>query len=78
MNSRFKFDTHYGRSSVVDTETGVVVEWENGRFNETQKTSHDAATIETIIPEGRTLEGYVAEVMLEIGQFVLENYPELV
>lgn len=78
MDSKYIFDTHYGKSTLTDTETGISITWENGKFNESQETTHDAATLATLVPEGRTPEAFYAEKMLEMGEYLLANYPELI
>lgn len=74
--NKYTFSTHYGKSTVTDNETGVTVEWENGRFNETNAAKVDPTAV---LP---TDAGKVAELLArsckEIGDYVLENYPELV
>lgn len=72
------FDTHYGKSTLTDADTGLVLEWENGRFNETQNVLQDGATLATIVPEGEDPALFLARKLREMGDYIAENYPELV
>ena len=72
------FDTHYGTSTLTDDQTGLYVQWENGRFNETQKIKLDGSTIMTLIPEGEDPALYLAKKMQEMGDYIAKEYPELI
>lgn len=76
---RYIFETHYGKSTVTDPETGVIVEWENGRFNETQATRIDpTAKPDLMNTDAGTVAVTLARACKEIGDYVRNNYPELV
>lgn len=73
---KYIFETHYGKSSVTDTETGVIVEWVNGRFNETNAARLDPTAILPTDP-GKIAET-LARACKEIGDYVLNNHPETI
>lgn len=76
---KYIFATHYGKSTVTDTETGVIVEWENGRFNETQATRIDpTAKLNLLTTDAGTVAETLARSCKEIGDYVLNNYPDLI
>lgn len=72
---KYIFETHHGKSTVTDTETGVIVEWENGRFNDTN-TARIAPNAVLPTDAGKIAET-LARACKEIGDYVLENHPEL-
>lgn len=72
--AHYIFETHYGKSSLADEETGVVIEWINGKFNETQKAHCEGA----VIPDGEDMATYMARKMMEMGDYIADNYAELV
>lgn len=74
--NKYTFSTHYGKSTVTDNETGVIVEWENGRFNDTNTAKIDPTAVLPTDP-GELAET-LARTCREIADHVLENYPELV
>lgn len=67
--ARYMFDTHYGKSTVVDTENGIQVEWDNGDFNGTQKVTYTGGSLDA---------QEIARLARELGDYVAKNYPELV
>ena len=76
---KYIFGTHYGKSTVTDTETGIIVEWENGRFNETQTTRIDpTAQTNLLNTDAGTVAETLARACKEIGDYVLNNYPDLI
>ena len=74
----YSFDTHYGVSTLTDEETGIVLQWQNGNFNETHRTLQDGATLMTIVPESESPELFIARNLREMAEYVAQNYPELV
>ena len=75
---KYLFETHYGKSTVTDTETGVIVEWVNGRFNETNAARLDPTSRLNTETDARRLAGELARACREIGEHVRKNFPELV
>lgn len=74
----YSFNTHYGVSDLIDTETGLVLQWTNGKFNETQHLTNDAATLMTEIPNGEDPALFLARKMREMADHVVKEYPELI
>lgn len=74
----YYFDTHYGQSSLTDDETGIIVEWENGDFNGTQKVRTDPSTFAVLIPQHQDLASFIAGKLREMGDYIAKTYPELV
>lgn len=73
---RFVFDTQHGISRVTDTENGVTIQWENGRFNDTNTAKiEQGATLPTDAGE---LAETLARVCKEIRDYVFEKYPDFV
>lgn len=69
------FDTHYGKSSLADPETGLVIEWENGRFNETQN-CHVEKDYSSM--DAGELASLMARTAREMTDYIIENYKELI
>lgn len=74
---KYLFETHYGRSTVTDTEAGVIVEWTNGDFNGTNRARVDALHFRAAGMDAGELAAFMAKVCREIGDYVTANYPEL-
>ena len=74
----YSLNTHDGVSDLIDTETGLVLRWTNGQFNETQQLLNDSATLMTEIPVREDPALYLARRMREMADYVVENYPGLV
>jgi hypothetical protein len=75
---KYIFKTHGGISQVTDTENGVTIEWENGRFNETNTPRLEpTAKIRQLTDAGK-IAATMARACKEIGDYVLENYPDFV
>lgn len=71
---KYEFHTGNGISRVIDTENGVSIEWENGRFNETNTAKiEQGATLPTDAGE---LAETLARVFREIGDYVFKNYED--
>ena len=72
--NRYIFDTHYGRSTLVDTVAGLRLTWTNGEFNESQEITLEPGAV---LPE-KDPELLIARAARLLGEYVLENYPELI
>jgi hypothetical protein len=75
---KYIFETHYGKSSVTDTETGVIVEWENGRFNETNAGRLDPTSKLNLCTNAGEVAETLARAFKEIGDYVTSNHPETI
>lgn len=74
---RYVFDTHYGKCSLSDRETGMVIEWESGNFNDSSNVRLDGFAC----PEGKSTEetaATLARIMSEMGDYIAKNYGEYV
>lgn len=69
MSNRYVFDTHYGRSSVVDTENCIAVIWDNGKYNDTNRIEYSGASLDAL---------ELARLSRELADYVVQNYPDLV
>lgn len=67
--SRYIFDTHYGVSTVTDTENDIAVSWTNGRYNATNQVSCFGDTDDPL---------KAARLCRELADYIAQNYPELV
>lgn len=72
--ANYIFETHYGQCSVTDSDAGVTVEWERGKFNETNRAVVDPLARLNLNPDALAL----ARVNREIADYILENYKELI
>ena len=77
---RYIFETHYGVSTITDTETGVTVEWQNGKFNETNRATLDPirAAAAASRMEAGDLAAMMARACREIGEHAARQYPDLI
>lgn len=75
---KYIFETHYGKSTVTDTETGVIVEWENGRFNDTNAARLDPTAKLNLCTDPGKIAETLARACKEIGDYVLNNHPETI
>lgn len=67
--NRYSFDTHYGKSTVVDLENLIAVTWDNGRFNETSRIEYTGDSKDAL---------EIAHIARELADYVVTNHPELV
>lgn len=67
--SRYIFDTHYGVSTVTDTENDIAVSWGNGKYNETNHVDYFGEETDPLT---------IAKLCRELGDYILENYPEII
>lgn len=71
---RYTLTTDNDRCKLVDNSTTVTVEWQKGKFNETQKFS--------ITEAPSSIEGepalWLARICREIGDYLAQNHPDLV
>lgn len=75
---KYIFNTHYGKSSVTDTENGVTVEWENGKYNETCQTYIDPTSTLGECNDAGKLSQVLARSCREIADYILNNYKDLI
>lgn len=74
---RYIFDTHYGKCTLTDTQTGIIVEWQSGKFNETNAARLEPlSTLHTETDAGRLAER-LAHIMREMADYARANYAEL-
>ena len=73
---KFLFETHYGKSSVTDIESGVIVEWQNGKFNETNTARIDPSRV--MAYDAGQAAAMLAKACREIGDYIAKEYPELI
>lgn len=67
--NRYIFDTHYGVSTVTDTENDVAVSWNNGKYNDTNAVNYFGDETDPI---------KIARMCRELGDYIAENYSELI
>ena len=72
--ANYIFETHYGQCSVTDSDAGVTVSWERGKFNETNRATVDPLAQLNLNPDALTL----ARICREIADYVAERYKELI
>ena len=72
MNARFELEemSTENRCSVLDKELNIRCIWEKGKFNETQEIITEPGFVATAIE--------MAKAMRELGDWIAENYRELV
>lgn len=75
---RYSFETNCGNCTLMDTETGIVIKWKAGDFDNTSKATYDASTFAALIPEGMEPALYMARLMREAGDYICENYREFI
>lgn len=72
--ANYLFETHYGVCTVTDADAGVSVQWEVGKFNETNRAEVDPLAQLNLNPDALTL----ARICREIADYIAENYKELI
>ncbi|MCQ2137856.1 MAG: hypothetical protein MJY60_04040 [Bacteroidales bacterium] len=68
----YLFDKHYGQCSLADDETGIVIDWTSGDFNDSQQVHTEGLNV----PDGEDLASWVASRLREMGDYIAANYPE--
>lgn len=75
---RYIFDTHYGKCTLTDTQTGIIVEWQSGKFNETNAARLDPTSRLNTETDARRLASKLARACREAGAYVRANHPETI
>lgn len=70
---KYLFETHYNQCTLTDTETGVSLTWESGKFNETNRGEIDTFSQLHQNPDALKL----ARIMREMADYARANYAEL-
>lgn len=70
---KYLFETHYNQCTLTDTETGVSLTWESGKFNETNRGSVEPLAQINLHPNALKL----ARIMREMADYTRANYAEL-
>ena len=61
----YRYESHYGKHTVVDNNTGLILEW-SGDNPEEGTLKKDGAALFIVIPKGREQEEYLAEKKAEM------------
>lgn len=73
----FKVFEADGFCQCENTDNGICISWQKGRFNETQKISFDKARLEEICGKDSNKMAIVAaREMRKFGDYLAENYRE--
>lgn len=75
---KYNFETHYGKCTLTDASTGIVIEWEKGKFNEAQQTRIENQ--DTLLERytATELAMVLARTCKDMADYALENYKEFV
>ena len=68
----YRYESHYGKHTVVDNNTGLILEWSGDNPDE-GTLKKDGATLFIVIPKGRKQEEYLAEKKAEMIEWYKEN-----
>lgn len=75
-------DRNNGKCTLTDSNTGLILEWSEGAFNETQKALCDQMSKYNRIPlfsnDARKIASQLAEDLREMADYIQAEYPELI
>ena len=82
MEAKYLFEQHYGKCTLTDPNTGLIIEWTAGEFNATQDAKLDPTSKYNLVPyvmcDARKLASKLAHKVREMADYIRLNYPELI
>ncbi|MBR6250277.1 MAG: hypothetical protein IKR17_03650 [Bacteroidales bacterium] len=84
MEAKYLFEQHYGKCTLTDPNTGLIIEWTAGEFNATQDVKLDPTSKYNLVPnvmcdgDARKLASKLAHQVREMADYIRAEYPELI